>query len=1080
MSEYAINTEGSPWIMANAGSGKTYVLARRVVRLLLEDARPESILCLTYTKAAASEMRERIIALLKSLAIAQGEALTKTLTDILGEAPSVHHMEAAPALLNMVLDSPLGGMTITTIHGFCQRLLAGFPLEAGISPHASLLDDREQMELIQQAIRRLYTTDDETIAESLSFIADITAESRLNQWLTQLIYQRNEWKTLTDLPTHDAMKRAIEARHPLDTYDREAWYERLREGLDGAITSLLNAAIGLWEVGGAHAKTAAQTAREWLANQQETTYLSLWLTLENQQRKAILPAKLFASHETLREQLAREQQRVYEIMQALATIATAEETYHMAVLARSINHLYAQVKHARSALDYDDLITHVETLFAHELPWVMTKLDYRIDHLLLDEAQDTSQAQWRISEALVKELLASDAPSGQTRSIFVVGDVKQSIYSFQGAAPEMFAQMRDDWSRALPITSFTLSKSYRSAAPILQVASAICGTQHALHRAGMAGMVECWPLIEPTEKEIATPYALPAEYRDESRAESLLALQIAGTIRSWLDEGRVLSARGRAVQAGDIMILVHRRKPMTPLLIRELQRMRIAVAGIDRLALSTHLAVRDMVALMRWLYAPEDDVALAQILRSPLIGMSEEELFTVAYDRGEASLWQQVKSNESLQRWRSFRAHTPYQFLHQLLEVEGIRRAYAARFGHEIHEVLDALIEHAALCEKDVSNLFAYADQLEHAGREIKREVMGGQAHREVRVMTVHGAKGLEAPIVILADTTTAPDLRKEMWFEGPTLAITEEAKTAHFIEPLKDARREAMQREYERLLYVAITRAEDECYIAGVKPPRVKDISPRCWYALCRDAMKSLPTLEVSDGTYRLSAPQTAPVTLAIKHTAPQEALPAWAHQAAISENKTHYFSPSRLGSSELALYDKSEGDARTRGVITHRLLELAPRNATLETLTQLAQFIAPDWQTAQRHAMVSYVHRLLHHPEMGWIWQEQGYNEVSVSGQIIVEGVTYPMHGQIDRLVITKNEVIILDYKTSANVPKTVAQTSQNYLLQMKAYKALFANKYSDKTIRCALLWTYAPRLDWLDEIVAKTLWDSFRQAA
>ncbi|MFZ4125125.1 MAG: UvrD-helicase domain-containing protein [Rickettsiales bacterium] len=1077
MSEYSINTKGSSWIMANAGSGKTYVLARRVVRLLLEGARPESILCLTYTKAAASEMRERIIALLKSLAIAQGDVLTKTLEDIMGEAPSAHHVKYAPALLNTVLDSPLGGMTITTIHGFCQRLLAGFPLEAGISPHASLLDDREQTELIQQAIHKLYITDDAVISQSLSFIADIAAEGRLNQWLTQLIYQRNEWKSLIDLPTDDAMKRAIEARQPLDSYERDFWHKRLQEG---AIPSLISAAIGVWEAGGVHTKTAANTAREWLANPQDTTYISLWLTQEFQPRKTILPAKLFAGHEALRDQLEREQQRVYEISQALATIAAAEETYHMAVLARAINNIYTQIKYMRSALDYDDLIAHVETLFARDLPWVMTKLDYRIDHVLLDEAQDTSPAQWRISEALVKELLASDAPSGQARSIFVVGDVKQSIYSFQGAAPEMFEQMRDDWSKALPISAFTLSKSYRSAAPILQVASAICGTEHALHRKGMAGLVECWPLIEPMEKETATPYELPAEYRDESRAESLLALQIAGTIRTWLDEGRVLKARGRSVQAGDIMILVHRRKPMTPLLIRELQRMGIPVAGIDRLALSTHLAVRDMIALMRWLYAPEDDVALAQILRSPLIGMSEEELFNVAHNRGEASLWQQVKLHESLNRWRAMRAHTPYQFLHQLLEVEGQRRAYASRFGHEIHEVLDALLEHAALCEQDITNLFAYADQLEHAGREIKRESIGGQAHNEVRMMTVHGAKGLEAPIVILADTTSAPDLKKEMWFEGPTVAITDEAKTAIFLDSLKDERRDEMQREYERLLYVAITRAEDECYITGAKPPRVKDINPRCWYALSREALKSIVGVEVLDGVYRLASPQNAPVPLETKHITAQEALPAWAHHAAPQENKTQHFSPSRLGSSELALYDKSEGDARTRGVIIHRLLELAPRNTTSETLAQLAQFIAPDWQEAQRQSMVADVHKLLHHPDMGWIWQESGYNEVSVSGHITVNGVTHPMHGQIDRLVMRKDQVIILDYKTSTNVPKTITETNQSYLLQMKAYQALFANKYSDKTISCALLWTHAPRLDWLDEIVAKTSWDSFYQAS
>lgn len=1055
--------------MANAGSGKTYVLSRRVVRLLLEGAKPESIVCLTYTKAAAAEMRDRILKLLKSLTIS-----TDALNDILGEAPTQSQIALAPKLLDTVLDSPLGGMTITTIHGFCQQLLGSFPIEAGISPHAILLDDREQYELMQTAIHRLYANDDAPIQESLAFITEIAAEARLGDWLTAIIRQRRDWAGLNH---STAILEEIKASHPmLASYDRSYWLTQILSGFTADTEAALKEALPKLK--------DTERFMQWLTNRIDIESCMLaWLTEKRTPRKTLLnPLK--DTH--LYAPLQREQERIYEIHKAIATVSAIEESYHMAILADAILQLYAQLKVTKNALDYDDLIDAVERLFARELPWVMTKLDYRIDHLLLDEAQDTSPAQWRITEALVKELLAADAPSGQQRSLFVVGDDKQSIYSFQGAAPEMFEAMREDWKQSASIESYTLSTSYRSAEPILQLANSICGVEHTLHRKGMAGRVELWPIIDQPAKADKTPYAVPESQSDEERAQSLLALQIAGTIKNWFEEKRELKARGRAVSAGDIMILVHRRKPMTPLLIRELQKLEIPVAGIDRLTLSSHLAVKDFIALMRWLYAPEDDLALAQVLRSPLIGLTETQLYELAQGREQATLWQRVQDNAQLRAWRNLRNLTPYDFLHRILEIEGKRIAYVARFGLEVHEVLDELLHHAALTEGEAISLLAYAEQLERAAKEIKREHAGASGRDEVRIMTVHGAKGLESPIVILADTTNPPDLRKELWFKTdamalPLVTISDDAKLVEMREPLKEARREALQREYERLLYVAITRAEDELYIGGVQPASNRKVGENSWYAICKSALQNISSTIEKDGTYVLESKQTAPVkTETNTHAHHEGAAPAWAKKPAPKEVRPGAFLPSRLVNSELALYESRDGDARQRGVIIHQLLELGSVNPNEATLSKLANFIAPDWKAKDREAMVRDVYALLRNPDLSWLWSSKGYNEVSIAGPLTISGESKWMNGQIDRLVMQGNQIVILDYKTSANLPKNAAETTLAYLLQMKAYRELLANKYKGKTIRAALLWTHAPRLDWLDEQLDTISWDEMRQAA
>lgn len=1110
--EYALNYKGSSWITAHAGSGKTYVLARRVVRLLVDGAAPEHILCLTYTNAAAAEMRARILDLLAVLWRAEDVTREKILGEMLGEAPNIAQLARAVRLYPQVLASPAGGMTITTLHGFAQQLIRSFPLEAGLLPHVSLLEEHEASALKVRAIRQLYRTDaarDPALALALSDVSALVAEGRLEEWCHHLMDQSHRFRSALQFPDEASLRAAIFALAPSPYIRADDWNAALVNELPAATESALRE-VGNYLVREG-SKSFSARAEQWLAwlalspaarIVHAEDYRACWLTEKAGALKNILPVKPYGAEHPLTRIFKIEQARVLENYQGFANHLCLEESYEIALIARALLELYAAAKFAAGRVDYEDMIQKTGKMMSDEalLPWILSRLDYRIDHILLDEAQDTSAAQWRIATALISELMATPTPDGMARQLLVVGDVKQSIYSFQGAAPEEFDRMRGEMMEVLrgapaPIMAQTLSASYRSTQPILILAGRLCehlalangDHNHRLTREGAAGRVELWPLVAQSEKPERLAYTIPTTYVDAMRAEETLAANIAATIRGWLDTGRLLEARGRAVTPGDILILVWRRSPFMPLLIRALEAQQIPVAGLDRLALSSHLAVRDLMALMRVVTAPEDDLALAQLLRSPLGNFSEEELYTLAHGRSEdETLWTRLTSHPfrvKIESWRNFATSAqPYAFLMQILEREGYRRDFARRFSSEVHEVLDALLDHAAGLTESLS-LFAYEQLLAREAREIKREAGGQSERNQLRIMTVHGAKGLEAPIVILPDTTRVPGLQQELSFdmEGaavPLVALSQDAKLAPLIAAAKAEQKERMMREYARLLYVAVTRAADELYIGGVKSG--KSLPEHCWYSTIESVIKTIPEHEEMDGTLRLSTPQIRSVMRAPEIVTTISPLPDWALYPAPSETRRRSFSPSRLMDQELTLYQSRDSGARSRGVTLHRWLECATQMSSADNRRDYLERLTPDWSEEARAEALAEMERLLATSELGWIWQERGYNEVSITGTVEIAGVRERFHGQIDRLVMRGNQIVILDYKTAVHPPASVADTPLAYLLQMKAYQQLFANKYSNKEVRCALLWTTLPRLDWLDKKLADTHWQHTMEAA
>lgn len=1105
---------GSQWISANAGSGKTYQLTRQVVRLLLLGVPPERICCITYTKAAAGEMRARVVNALRGLLLASDETCRKTVEDLIGFPADAAIMQRARTLFGQVLDSHAGGVQLTTIHGFCQQILRAFPLEAQVPPHFTVADDAQAAALRQQVKHRLLSNTggmDAALSESIALLAERSGEQRFDALLKTILEKRGQWEAAwagVDAPMYRSRLYSM-AGVAEDASEGELLHTAMHGFTASQLDALRVALPELQREKPQYLKDFAARVEQWLAappdqwaNMQEL-WLDCWLT-----KSARTPISNLAKYAT-REGGARGEAIQHgmalaeRFVAARASLALVEESFAVALLARQVLGLYAMAKAERSVLDYEDLIIATRHLLTLDgsVGWVMSKLDHRIDHLLIDEAQDTSSEQWRIAHALVEELVASTqgvGAGGVPRSLFVVGDEKQSIYSFQGAAPDIYVRKHGEMQALLaptqsPLQTRPLNDSYRSAKAILQVVDAVAALPHVspalsdvgapqphgLQKTELIGSVALHPLVAPEEKAERTAFAFPLEYRITRTPAQLLAEHVTAHVCAMLDSGEW--------RAGDILILTRSRHPIVLPLLRCLQRAGVPVAGMDRLVLSQHLAVRDLLALMRWCAHRSDDLALAQVLRSPLVDWSAVQLEALAIARGPVSVWHALEQAdeavaERLRGWAALLDQGPYAFLTRVLEVDGARQRYALRFGAEIHEILDELKEQAmqmpATLAPTVANFCAW---IGGSDRQIKREMDAG-AHDHVRVMTVHGSKGLEARAVLLVDSTSIPDLKREIFSMGeqeegwrcPLLALSDEAKEAVLWDSARETQKAAQLREYQRLLYVALTRPAEALHVFGMAPGR-GELSPHCWYETVRTALQGMPTHHVlEDGTviYRDEGTRkqaSAPNALDIPE------IPAWARVAIEPAARATVLSPSNLAAAPAALapFAVARGEsARERGVRMHRVLQFLQSGMSDTQVGALVRYLSPDWNAEQQQRAVDEVLALYRREP--WLFAQGGEAEVTIAGPMMIEGQRYDVLGQIDRLVDTDEAIVVLDYKTGRDVPASASAVGDAYLLQLKLYVTLLETLYPGRTIRPAIVWTANAQLMWLDAAVNATGWD------
>ncbi len=1094
----------SAWVDASAGSGKTKVLTDRVLRLLLEPGqRPERLLCLTFTKAAAAEMANRLNARLGGWAVASDAALTRDLVELTGNRPDADMLRRARKLFADVLDLP-GGMRISTIHAFAQGLLRGFPIEAGLPPRFRVAEDAERL-AITAAARDAALSGDGAPYKALAQLAGETDGATLDRAIGDALQKARPLPK--DAVALGALTAALSDWLGIDPTDDEdrvlARTARVPDAAQRAAAALVNARTPT-------ERGLGETMRTWLALPvaARAARLDDWsdalLTQKGDVRKVLEKDPAFPA----------EAGRLKALRAVQAALRLRATTTAFAALAGPVRAAYDRRKAVAGLLDFDDLIAAAQGLLRDPgSAWVLFRLDGGLDHLLLDESQDTNAAQWAIAGALAGEFFAGTGPREAVRTIFAVGDPKQSIFAFQGADPAGFTREKAHFFAAVTATGqrfeeVALDVSFRSTAPVLALVDAVFiapdaaegvtvpGTlRHVPDRAGQAGQVELWPLLLRQKSPAPTAWEVPRDPVTLPDTIGQCAEAVAGRIAAMIGT-EMLPARGRALRAGDVLVLVRRRHAgFLAALTRGLKARGVPVGGVDRMALTEQLAVMDLLALCDVLLQPDDDLALATVLTSPLVGLDEDALFALAHRR-TSSLWATLMTHRAgeapltsalagaadwLARVAARAAGaTPHSLLAGLLAEDGARARLLARLGPEAADPLDELLNAALADERrNPPDLQGFLHRLRGAGATVKREAESGAD--AVRIMTVHNAKGLQAPLVILPDVGPGGRLDTLTWAEhaGTTLPIfaprPAEARRATAYAALGAARAEATAQEENRLLYVALTRAEDRLIVCGWQPAK----GTADWHAKVTAGFAALAGVEEvpfdwappgSDAggraVLRLTSGQTDPPRGERAADRGAEAsLPPWATTPAADEAPTFPLAPSGLPGEEetpaAAPHGKPDprGERFRRGRLVHALLQHLPDHPTAARAAVGRSWLARPGQgldPATQAGVLAEALAVLEHPGLAEAFGPDSLAEAPLAGRIGGRLLA----GQVDRLLITDHRVVVVDYKTNRPPPDHAEAVAPVYLRQMAAYRALLRQAFPGRAVEAWLIWTYGAR--------------------
>jgi ATP-dependent helicase/nuclease subunit A len=1126
----ASDPAASAFVSANAGSGKTHVLVQRVIRLLLDGVAPEKILCITFTKAAAANMAERVFSTLGHWVTLDNDGLDTAILEAGIPNPSPTLRKSARKLFACALETP-GGLKVQTIHALCTRLLQQFPFEANVPARFAVLDDRDQTEMMERANLGVFLEasrhPDSATGRALMTAMASAADVTFKDVVREACLSRDHFMAWTDAAgSAHAAATQISAALGVDPDDRI-------EDVERAIVDGPNLPRSRWpeiatvlDTSSKADQKQASRLREALAftgAAQVDEYLGVFLTDDRTPRATVVTNSFVTKNPVVGRLFDSEIGRLTSLIERRRAVTARDRTEALLHIATAAAANYRREKQERGLLDYDDLIDKTLAMLDRvSSGWVHYKLDRGVDHVLIDEAQDTSPRQWDIVKHITSEFTTgAGARDGVVRTVFAVGDEKQSIFSFQGAKPREFAEMRQYFQSKLqaarqkfePI-SFTYS--FRSGMGVLRaVENAFHSSEiyqsittdkdgmprhEALPDAGPS-LIDLWELAEADDRQDIEGWRAPFDGVSLTSPEVKLARRIQAEIKALVDAGTMTGSTGarRPLRYGDMLVLVRRRGNAFDAVIQALKHANIPVAGADRLKLTEHIAIIDLMNLADALLLPQDDLALAVALKSPLFGLSDDDLFKLARDRKgslRAALTARAATDGLLRDvlWRLEQCErrvvheTPFAFYAWLLGGDGGRARILRRLGHEANDALDEFLELALNYERKApASLQGFMAWLRAADTEVKRDME--ISRNEVRVMTVHGAKGLEASVVFLVDTTTSPSDTQRLKLinlpqgnagphaPGVVVWAGRKAEDPSSVVAARAAMIADTEDEYRRLLYVAMTRAADRLVVGGCLPGNMNTVRKSSWYDLITKGLArsdlqvqefETPNGKVTRYTLAEEAAPSAGSVAAAPATAPI-ALPNWLLTPAQPETSTE----SALRPSEPANEDShpirtgesiaQRARALQRGTLVHRLLQSLPDIAASSRRDAALAYLARNadgWTADEQRVLAESALALIADARFAPVFAAGSRAEVSIVGRLERPNRRPALvSGQIDRLVVTDSEVLIVDFKTNHAPPAQAAEAPKGYVRQLALYRAVLERLYPQRPVRAALLWTETP---------------------
>jgi ATP-dependent helicase/nuclease subunit A len=1118
----AADPRASAWVSANAGAGKTKVLTDRVVRLLLDGSPPGRILCLTFTKAAAANMAIRVFRLLGRWVTLDDDALAAELAELTGERAGPERLRMARRLFARAVETP-GGLKIETLHALCERLLHMFPFEANVPARFVVLDDTKAREIFEiemaNVLADAVSNGDTPLSAALARVAPEATGDALRAAIRSALRARSFIGDAAGLEAafgrlHGALGLAAEeTAERIEAMILDGGPGCRPEDRAALVAALRTGKANDEKLADALAEAEAERARsEGLPDRAEALalYRSVFFT-QKDEPKADSSLGTKAVPAAAKEALIAERDRLDPLFDRLRAARAHARTQALFQLAAEIHRRVEAQKARLGALDFDDLIHKALDLLGRVgAGWVLYKLDRGIDHVLVDEAQDTNPEQWAILRAITQEFAAGEGARTGSRTRFAVGDPKQSIYGFQGAEPREFALTRAAWiaesrSAGLTFEDVPLTLSFRSTSLVLRAVDAVFAldahneglsfedtvrrTVHASARPDAPGAVELWPIAEPEPAAEPDAWTAPVDAPETSAPAIVTARRVAQAVRSWITRG---DATGRIWRPGDVLILVRKRGPAFEEVIRALKGLGVPVAGQDRLEVSAHIAVADLVAAGRAGLLPADDLTLATALKTPLVGLTDDDLVRIAARRDlsetlEDALHRHAASGDAaairglaaLTDWIALAGlHGPFGFYARLLGPLGGRARLVARLGGEAGDAIDVFLAAAAQAEtgEDAPSLGGFLARYvgAEAGHTVKRDLESGRD--EVRVMTVHGAKGLEAPVVVLLDgceplgrndppllplPVPGPAL-PPVWSGGRTqdCAATEAARAAL----LARARQ-----EHNRLLYVAMTRAADRLIVAPFRGHERE--TEAAWCRMIQAGLEAaLGTGQIVELSYGRATVWQDGAEAPRERDAPPAAAPPlpepdWLRSPVPPEPEIQTLNPSgALAAADGARVPPprlADAQARRRGILIHALLQHLPRVAQERREAAGLAFVrsrAPGLPRPVHGAIVRSVLRIIDDPGLAPLFAPEARAEVSLSGRVRTAAGERVVQGRIDRLCVTADSVRIADFKTGRppdpDTPLPPAEAGQIAL-----YARLLNQIYPGHTIRPMLVWTSGP---------------------